>query len=82
MATPRDRKRLPDRPSLAEEFSNPEIVRTAAIKQQVRDVAIMASLFFQHGGSPETLGHALTGDSSVCATVRKLLNIIFSEEMP
>jgi hypothetical protein len=68
---------------LAEVFLNAEKVGTA-IETQARDAAITASLFFQNGGSSETLRRALTrnADGSASGALGKLLDILLSEEMP
>jgi ribonucleoside-diphosphate reductase alpha chain len=67
---------------LAEVFLNADKVGTA-IETQARDAAITASLFFQNGGSPETLRCALTRNAggSASGALGKLLYILLSEGM-
>jgi hypothetical protein len=64
---------------LAEVFLNADKVGTA-IETQARDAAITASLFFQNGGSPETLRRALTrnADGSASGALGKLLDLLTS----
>jgi hypothetical protein len=66
---------------LAEVFLNADKVGTA-IETQARDAAITASLFFQSGGSPETLRRALTrnADGSASGALGKLLDLLTSYE--
>jgi hypothetical protein len=66
---------------LAEVFLNADKVGTA-IETQARDAAITASLFFQNGGSPETLRRALTrnADGSASGALGKLLDLLTSDK--
>jgi ribonucleoside-diphosphate reductase alpha chain len=70
--------RFPDG-RLAELFLNAAKVGTS-IESQARDAAITASLFFQNGGSPETLRRALTrnSDGSAAGPLGKLLDLLAS----
>jgi hypothetical protein len=66
---------------LAEVFLTGAKVGTS-IETQARDAAITASLCFQMGGSPETLGRALTrnADGSASGPLGRLLDLLLLED--
>jgi hypothetical protein len=58
-------------------FLNADKIGTG-IETQARDAAITASLYFQQGGSPETLRRALTrnSDGSASGPLGRLLDLL------
>lgn len=63
--------------TIAEVFLNAAKTGTA-VEAAARDAAITASLYFQHGGSPETLRRALTrnADGSPSGPLGRLLDLL------